>query len=225
MIKGENMKVTLIDYTKNARELLIFAKKTRLEMSPEGFDHIKNMPEEYKCQELDYVFGTIKGSLEFVDYTFMIEEVSRAFTHQLVRHRVGVSFAQQSQRAVDMSHFEYITPKNLIHSGEYHTAMRKINYAYQELINDGVKPEDARGILPTNVSTNILMKINLRSLSDMMSQRLCNRAQEEFREVMKLLKVSALFVHPWAEKLLECYCDKNKKCFFKNGKGCGKHEE
>jgi len=218
------MKVTIIEHTQNARELLIFSKKTRLKMSPDGFADIMSMSEEEKQKELDYVFGTISGPLEFVDYIIMIEDVTRAFTHQLVRHRVGTSFAQQSMRAVNMQDFECLATGLCIDNDIFNKAVDGIKETYSELISSGVKEEDARGILPTNVLTNILMKVNLRSLATMMEQRLCNRAQKEFRDVMIEIKNQVQALHPWAEPLLQCYCDKNKKCFFKNGKGCGKYE-
>lgn len=222
------MKVTIIDYTKNAKELLMFAKNTRLKMSPDGLSEIMDMPEEEKQKEVNYVFGTISGPLEFVDYTVMIEGVTRAFTHQLVRHRVGTSFAQQSMRAVSMQDFECLATglcaEGQIGSDIYKKTINRIRASYSNLIDIGVSEEDARGLLPTNVLTNILMKVNLRSLATMMEQRLCNRAQEEFRNVMAEIKSQVQLLHPWAEPLLQCYCDKNKKCFFKNGKGCGKYE-
>lgn len=216
--------ITIIDYTKNARELLIFSKSTRLNMSASNFDEILLLSESDKDKELEYVFGTIKSSLEFVDYTIMIEGVTRAFTHQLVRHRVGVSFAQQSMRTVDASGFEYLSTGGCKGNEIYHSTMDAISEAYKRLIEQGVKPEDARGLLPTNILTNILMKINLRSLSDMMSSRLCNRAQGEFRKVMEEIKNKVVEIHPWTSSLLRCYCDTNKRCFYKNGKGCGKYE-
>ena len=216
--------ITIIDYTKNARELLIFSKSTRLNMSANNFGDILAFPDSDKNKELEYVFGTIKSSLEFVDYTIMIEGVTRAFTHQLVRHRVGVSFAQQSMRTVDASDFEYLATGGCKGNEIYQSTMEIISEAYKSLIEQGIKPEDARGLLPTNILTNILMKINLRSLSDMMSSRLCNRAQGEFRNVMEEIKNKIIEIHPWTSSLLQCYCETNKKCFYKNGKGCGRYE-
>lgn len=216
--------ITIIDYTKNAKELLIFSKSTRLNMSANNFENILALPDSVKSRELEYVFGTIKSSLEFVDYTIMVEGVTRAFTHQLVRHRVGVSFAQQSMRTVDASNFEYLATGKCKGNEIYHSTMDTISEAYKSLIKQGIKPEDARGLLPTNILTNILMKINLRSLSDMMSSRLCNRAQGEFRDVMEEIKNKIVAIHPWTNSLFQCYCETNKRCFYRNGKGCGKYE-
>lgn len=210
------MKISLINYTENAKELLIFSKNTRLNMSSSGFDEILNKTEEEKNKELEYVFGTIRSSLEFVDYVFMIEGVTRAFTHQLVRHRVGVSFAQQSMRTVDMGEFDYLASGGTINNKIYSDAMDGIKENYKKLIESGVKPEDARGLLPTNILTNILMKINLRALSDLMNVRLCLRVQEEFRNVMEEVKKETAKVHPWAEELLQLCCKKKDGyCMFK----------
>ena len=221
------MKVTLLNSTPNAEHALIFSKNTRLKMDVEHFENMAwTMTQEEINRELNYVFGTISSCWEFVDYTFMIEDVTRAFTHQLVRHRVGVSFAQQSMRTIDMAEFEYLVPEGLDDQerAEYIIGMEEIRSRYNNMVEEGAAPEDARGILPTNILTNIMMKINLRSLAQMMNSRLCSRAQKEFRDVMEKIKREVTSVHPWSDKLLVSYCDSHKRCYFKNNKGCGKYE-
>ena len=110
------MKVKLINATSDAVNLLLFTKNTRL-MNDEGaYDKIKAWPQEQKDEHLDYMLNTIKSSWEFIDYTFDIRDVSRGFTHQFVRTRQG-SYAQQSQRTVDMTGFEYYTPERIIADG------------------------------------------------------------------------------------------------------------
>ncbi len=89
------MKVSLISHTPHAAELLIFTKSTRLNMSPGLMDEIMSWSEDKKLAELEYMAATIPSSWEFVDYVFMIEGVSRAFTHQFVRSR-NASYAQQT---------------------------------------------------------------------------------------------------------------------------------
>jgi len=218
------MKVYLINYTKDAKELLIFSKKTRLKMNVNSFEDIKNMSEEEKNKEIDYVFGTIGSSWEFIDYTFLIEGVTRAFTHQLVRHRVGVSFAQQAQRVVNMSDFEYISTGNIKNNEKffeiYKDGMDMINKYYEILIRKGAHPQDARGILPTNITTNILMKINLRSLSSMLNTRLCIKAQDEFQDVARELRKKTLEIHPWTKKILQVHCVQHGNCAFPNYEDC-----
>ena len=119
----------------------------------DAYQEIKDWPEEKKQEELDYMLKTIKSSWEFVDYTFEIRDVTRAFTHQFVRNRLG-SYAQQSQRTVDMEGFGYYTPPAILEEPRakelYDDAMKEINQAYQRL-REYVPAEDARGVLPTNI--------------------------------------------------------------------------
>jgi flavin-dependent thymidylate synthase len=232
------MKVTLLTTTERALDLLIFTKNTRLKMAGTTLDEISQWPVEQKLAELAYMKNTIQSSWEFVDFTFAIEGVTRAFTHQLVRHRVGTSFAQQAQRVVDMKGFEYLAtgkasdidpysmPKTsgvfrdwgTIEGDDpadvYEWTMDAINMGYEELQRCGVKPQDARGVLPTNVLTNIVFKANLRTLHDMALKRLCVKAQGEFQDVFKEIvrEVGAKF--PWAEQFLRVQCAWTGTCLF-----------
>lgn len=225
------MKVTLISYTPDALELLLFTKNTRLAVSPTGLDEVRGWSAERKAKELAYMLGTIQSSWEFVEYTFVIEEVTRAFTHQAVRHRVGVSFAQQAQRVVDMTGFKYMRPGGEIteaghrNPGEmlgqlldpamvYDEAMTDIAESYAHLRALGVNPQDARGVLPTNIATNIVWKINLRALHEMLAKRLCVKAQGEFQNVARLMRESVIAVHPWAEPFLRVGCAFHGVCIF-----------
>lgn len=180
------MKVTLIAHTTNPVDTLIFTKNTRLNMGVDLLENVIGMSEEAKKEQLEYMVNTIKSSWEFVDFTFCIEGVTRAFTHQFVRNRTG-SYAQQTMRILDVSGFEYRTGpgiKTTTQKMVYDDCMDKIQRAYDELIKLGVPIEDARGVLPTNICTNITAKFNLRSLSDMMASRASSRTQGEYREVM-----------------------------------------
>ena len=179
------MKIQLVNYTQDAKNLLLFTKNTRL-MNEEGaYEEIENWTEDKKQDELDYMLQTIKSSWEFIDYTFEIRDVTRAFTHQFVRTRQG-SYAQQSQRTVDMSGFDYYTPPRIEADSEA----------------TGVPAEDARGVLPTNIYTNIVAKFSLRTLHEMAKSRLSPRAQGEYQEVFKLMVKAVVKVHPWAEPFL-----------------------
>jgi len=222
--RGSKMKVTLINYTPNALDTLIFTKNTRLSMHAKLMDEIAAWPMEKKMAELEYMRNTIASSWEFIDFIFMIEGVSRAFTHQLVRHRAGVAFAQQAQRAVDMTGFEYITGPSIkegsVNEGVYKAAMDNISDAYNELINSGVNKQDARGVLPTNISTNICFKANLRTLSDMGQTRLCTKSQGEFQDVFRAIREEVLRVYPWADGFIRVHCAKWGVCKFPTYVGC-----
>ncbi|MFA5604159.1 MAG: FAD-dependent thymidylate synthase [Bacilli bacterium] len=212
------MKVTLISYTPDALDLLLFTKNTRLTMSPGAMEEIRNWPEEKKMQELEYMRNTIQSSWEFVDYVFAIEGVSRAFTHQLVRHRVGTSFAQQAQRVVDMTDFEYVTGPSIAEDEkrqlEYNLDMKHISDMYSYLLKAGARPQDARGVLPTNISTNIIFKANLRTLHDMGLKRLCVKAQGEFQDVFRAIREEVNRVHPWTKNWIRVQCAWNGTCLF-----------
>lgn len=211
------MKVTLIGYTPNALEMLLFTRETRLTMTPGGMLEIMAWDEERKLRELEHARNTIQSSWEFVDYTFAIQDVTRAFTHQLVRHRAGTSFAQQAQRVVDMSGFTYETGPSIRgtpQEDQYRDTMREIAIGYRKLVEGGVNKQDARGVLPTNICTNIVFKANLRTLHDMGLKRLCVKAQGEFQDVFRAIKSEVVKVHPWAERFIRVNCAWSGTCCF-----------
>lgn len=205
------MKVTLVYHTANAEDILILSKSTRLNLNASMIDDIKKMSNEDKLKELQYISNTVPSSWEFVDYIFLIEGVSRAFTHQFVRTRTG-SYAQQAMRIVNESKYDYIVDDAIKddldpdrQSQAYHLLNNinsSIQEAYSALISMGYKPEVARGILPTNISTNILAKFNLRAFSQLVSSRLGGRTQSEYQHVARAMVNEVLKVHPWAEKFL-----------------------
>lgn len=199
------MKVTLLNFTPNARQMLVFTKSTRLNITPGLMDVISMYSDEKLQKELDYMVDTIKSSWEFVDATFCIEGVSRGFTHQFVRNRLG-SYAQQTMRILDMGDFDYITGPSIAGDERlqamYDAAMAQISVVYKELIKSGAKIEDARGILPTNISTNIIAKFNLRALSQMMLSRASNRTQDEYRQVLDAMYAAVVEAEPWCASFL-----------------------
>lgn len=211
------MKVSLIDYTGcghpdggwHAANLLVFTKNTRLKMDAARWDAVKAMTTHQLIDELKYMANTIPSSWEFVDYTFAVEGVTRACTHQMVRTRTA-SFAQQSMRVTDMSGFQYrMPPKYLENDPEdrflasiYNHNMNAIKETYRNLIEHGSAEEDARGVLPTNILTNIVAKYNLRTMSDLVKSREGGRTQDEYREVVRVMGATVLEVHPWADVFL-----------------------
>ena len=214
------MKVSLIDFTgfgfhsDHAVDVLIFTKSTRLEMKPGLFDEIRGWPWKKKAEELEYMANTIPSSWEFCHYTFLIEGVTRAFTHQLVRTRTA-SFAQQTMRVLNVEGWDYATGPSVGEKEElrssYDDMMLQIATEYDMLIREGAAVEDARGILPTNILTNIVMGINLRTLAEMVRKRSSPRVQGEYREVLDQLKAEAMRVHPWVHLFLDRDFDRAAK--------------
>ena len=121
---------------------------------------------------------------EHIYFTFKIEGISRACSHQLVRHR-HCSFTQRSQRYCSENGFGYITPPT-IDKDAFEQDMNNIEIAYasyQEWNN--VPNEDARYILPNACETSLYLSCNLRELIHIANERLCTRAQWEIRELVK----------------------------------------
>ena len=124
--------------------------------------------------------------IEHAVFTFSVEGVSRALTHQLVRHRIA-SFSQQSQRYVRLSEPTYVVPETVKRDPEamkvYEETMDGLWDSYSKLIGMGIPAEDARYVLPNGCTTNITITMNARELLHFFSMRCCNRAQWEIREM------------------------------------------
>jgi flavin-dependent thymidylate synthase len=198
------MQVTLISHTPDAEALLIFTKGARLGLSPARLEEIRLLAPERRAAELAYMAETIPSSWEFVDYVFCVEGVSRAYTHQQVRTRTG-SYAQQSLRVVNKSEFDYVFPDRPMPGACRHileSTLGVIKNTYQTLVERGVSVEDARGILPTNIATNIVCKFNLRTMSELAASRTGGRTQSEYQAVVSAMCDEVLRVHPWAAQFL-----------------------
>lgn len=132
--------------------------------------------------------------LEHVTFTFGVEGVSRALTHQLVRHRIA-SYSQQSQRYVKYKDgFDYILPGSIANNEHYSNKYRKlmddIATLYNEMLSNGIPAEDARYILPNACETKIIITMNARELLHFFKVRCCNRAQWEIRHLSdEMLKI------------------------------------
>lgn len=125
--------------------------------------------------------------IEHASFTFSVEGVSRAMTHQLVRHRVA-SYTQQSQRYVSYDTLEeYVTPKAIEENAKakqlYDETLSRVSEAYCKLLENGISKEDARFVLPNAAKTNIMVTMNARELRHFFNLRCCARAQWEIREV------------------------------------------
>ncbi len=225
------LRVELLDYTEAPLSLLwkayrqCYAKAFVVDM--------KEPPEQEKER---FVRRMVKrghlSPLEHVKFTFAIEGISRACSHQLVRHRIA-SYSQQSQRYVDMRDMRYVVPPSIAEDpfalNRYEEAMRKAREAYEEivlyLLQKGYPPErakeDARFLLPEATETKIVLTMNVRELLHFFSQRCCSRAQWEIRELAwRMLEVCK-------EKLPSVFSEAGPKCDLlgycpEGEEGCGR---
>lgn len=153
---------------------------------------------------------------EFCDFTFHVSGVSRALSHQLVRHRIA-SYAQRSQRYCSEDGFKYVTPKSIKdHQSAivlYDKLMETIEFQYKLLQELGIPNEDARMILPNACETVIEVKMNLRTLMNFMNERLCTCAQWEIRQLAQEMRRLVLEVIPQLEPYLVPKCERYGKEF------------
>ena len=140
-----------------------------------------------------------KELLPHLSYTIAVEKVSRACSHQLVRHRIA-SFSQQSQRYVTVKRLneKIVVPSSVKESnmGEYVKVIDATIEGYENLTSNGVPREDARFLLPNAVETNILMTMDGRSLMHFLGLRTCNRAQWEVRALADMILEQLREVEP-----------------------------
>jgi flavin-dependent thymidylate synthase len=207
------MHVELRSATPDALTILLETKGARLSFS----DDPATWPDEKRMEHLEYMRDTIKSSWEFVTYIFKITVVTRAFTHQLVRTRTG-SYAQQAMRVVDARNQHIDIPPSIAENPEWLAEWQRVEKAirdgYGNLVDAGAPMQDARGLLPTNITTNITAQFNLRSLHEMAKLRLCTRTQGEYQDVFRAMRAEVLKIHPWAEEFIEVQCVATGTCAF-----------
>ena len=147
--------------------------------------------------ERNFIRNAIKRGhqsiLEHATASFRILGASRAFTHQLVRHRLA-SYSQQSQRYVDESEFNYIVPPEVNDNNEalavYRDFIEHSRRTYSKLRDMGIKKENARFILPNALESQIVFSANFREFRTVFNLRLDRAAQWEIRRVcMKMLLI------------------------------------
>lgn len=187
------MKVKLLRYTADA-ELLCGAAASTSTKSGSPSEIMKKMDPETAKRLIKRVTGYGHASvIEHASFTFSVEGVSRAMTHQLVRHRIA-SYTQQSQRYVTYDTLEkYVTPESISGNADakkvFDETLEKISETYQKLLKLKIPKEDARFILPNAAKTNIIVTMNARELRHFFNLRCCARAQWEIREVaVEMLK-------------------------------------
>ena len=196
------MNVELLYHTPDPERAI--ATAARLCYAPVGASELmETMPPE----RVQSVLSTIMSSghfstLEHASYTFAIDGVSRALTHQLVRHRIA-SFNQQSQRYVKFTgDISVVKPGSVSGNAEaeavFDEAIAAAVDAYHKLLDAGVPAEDARYLLPNAAESKIVVTMNVRELLHFFSLRCCNRAQWEIREMsrrmLELARPTAPFI-------------------------------
>ena len=196
------MHVELLYHTPDPERAV--ATAARLCYAPVGATELM---ESLSPEQIRKVLETIMGSghfstLEHASYTFAIDGVSRALTHQLVRHRLA-SYNQQSQRYVKYKNgLDVIKPDSIAADKQanalFDDMMAKCVETYQAFLEAGIPAEDARYVLPNAAETKIVVTMNIRELMHFFNLRCCNRAQWEIRDLawkmLELARPTAPFI-------------------------------
>ncbi len=190
-----SLRVELLAHTPNALSLIYAAFRQCYHAGFVGdmWEKLQTgeISEEKQAEFISQVVSSGHVSpIEHVSFTFAVEGISRALTHQLVRHRIA-SYSQQSQRYVDGSNFDYVLPPSISRNAEarecFIRCMDHIGAAYKRITalleegGHGKAREDARFVLPQAAETRIVISMNCRSLLNFFEQRCCMRAQWEIR--------------------------------------------
>lgn len=214
------LNVKLLKYTEEPE--ITVATAAHLCYANSNIDELqKKMDSEYAKKLIKQLIDSGHFSvLEHASFTFGVEGVSRALTHQLVRHRIA-SYSQQSQRYVNEKDFAYIIPPKIKANSEmnkkFEEFMENSRNFYAEL-SENIPKEDARFVLPNAAETRIIITMNTRSLYNFFEHRLCTRAQWEIRtlaeamlnEVKKVAPLLFDHIGPICDRL--GYCPEQKTC-------------
>ena len=212
------MKVKLLNYTPNSEKTVYLAARQCFS---------QNFPEGGNQEDWERLIGFLISHQHFspfehVSFTFSIQEISRACSHQLVRHRLA-SYSQQSQRRVTQD-LIFIFPPSIQKEEKtkevYKNTMIQLYNIYHQLCNLGIPKEDARYVLPQAIATNIVVTMNARELFHFFEERLCGKAQWEIRkianEMLQLcLDVSSIIFNHCGPKCKRLkYCPEGKPCHY-----------
>ncbi|ACL18467.1 FAD-dependent thymidylate synthase [Desulfitobacterium hafniense] len=177
------MNVELIQYTPDPEKVI--AAAARLCYSPDPVPELMEKLDEEKVANLVQKLRAMGhlSTFEHISFQFSIDGVSRALSHQLVRHRIA-SYSQRSQRYVKEEGFDFVTPPTIRRNPQtqerFENIMATLQEEYQALLAM-VPAEDARYILPNACTTSLMATFNARSLLNFFEHRTCMRAQWEIR--------------------------------------------
>lgn len=217
----DGIEVELINYTRHPHQSIY-----RMVEAVEAFTPV--ITSSCAAADVEEVLsGGLQTALESVSYTFGINNISRATTHQLVRSRIGAGFSQQSFRYNRISNFNVRVPESVVQAECYSQFVNIVNHSrslYELMVERDVPYEDARAICPIGTTTHIIATYTLRALMDLCHQRLCNQVQWEIHEVVNRMVQQVKTVHTYIGEALVCKCDKTKVCMFAGLEdSCGKY--
>lgn len=220
--------VELLAYTPNPERLVAVAARRSYDKRPAS-QIWREITDEDVARLLDRVIRHQHLSvLEHINFTFAIEGISRALSHQLVRHRIA-SYSQMSQQRTDERDFVFTIPPEIEKNGElaeeFRGKVEALTGFYAKAVDKGIPKGQARYILPNACTTQVIMTMNARSLFNLIAQRTCGVEEWEFRLVASkihqtLLQVAPnIFRHAGPTCVTDLVCLEGKK-----GDRCGRYK-
>lgn len=229
------MNVRLITHTENPETIIAAAAKLCYSKKDAKLLYDEMLSDEALLDRfIDRFMELGHGSpLEHATFTFEVSGVSRSCSHQLVRHR-NTQFNQKSQRYVDENNFEFVEPDIIAISPEvndlFYAAMKNAQNSYESIKDalmdigypEKVAQENARAVLPNATSTSLIMTMSLRQIYNFLDIRLCNRAQDEIREVAT--RIYDIMKTNFPKLMVRKFpmCEVNGFCP-EGAMGCGRH--
>jgi thymidylate synthase (FAD) len=214
------MQVKLIDYARAPLEKLYAAFRTCYSADTPIEIWEKIEAEKISADKIsEFVSERLKtghaSPLEQVVFWFAIAGVSRSLSHQFVRHRIGISFEQQSQRYVKFKQerLAYVMPESWSRAkldDQFAELLQKTSELYRRALDAGIPAEDARFILPNAAPTNFHVMVNFAEMLHICDLRLCVRAQWEIRRMVALMRAEIKRVLPEIAVFLQPKCGENR---------------
>ncbi|MHB8383780.1 MAG: FAD-dependent thymidylate synthase [Candidatus Binataceae bacterium] len=220
MSNQAKMEVKLVDYAQLPLEKLYAAFRTCY-----SSDTPIEVWEKIKTEKIShdtirkFIVERLKtghaSPLEQVVFWFGISGVSRSLSHQFVRHRIGISFEQQSQRYVKFKQdkMAYVLPQSWQRvglDGEYEELLARVSELYAKALKAGIPAEDARFVLPNAAPTNFHVMVNFAEMLHICDLRLCVRAQWEIRRMVAMMRAEIKRVLPEIAVFLQPKCGENR---------------
>jgi thymidylate synthase (FAD) len=214
------VQVKLIDFAKSPLEKLYAAFRTCYSSETPIEIWQKIEAEKISREKIrEFIGERLKtghaSPLEQVVFWFAIANVSRSLSHQFVRHRIGISFEQQSQRYVKFKQdkLAFVMPESWERAGmreEFEGLLDQTSELYARALKAGIPAEDARFVLPNAAPTNFHVMVNFAEMLHICDLRLCVRAQWEIRRMVALMRAEIKRVLPEIAVFLQPKCGENR---------------
>lgn len=212
------MEVRVLDYT--SLPLQKIGECAGICYNTDTVDPIKNIKRARHCLNANHF-----RNLELATVTLEISGISCRLGRELYTHIGGMpTRLQASTRYITYKNFNYVIPKGLTKEQEelYISCMDNIKEQYSKMKDLGCNNDITGYMLPLGMETTIILQCNARMLSELMGNRLCSRALEEFRDLAALIKLKlSLLDEEWKEITdnlftVKCkkygYCPEGKPC-------------